>query len=82
MYYNKIRLKKGVITIEKINKKLRAERLKRNLTYEDMADLLGYKSRSTYMYIERGFTEPRLEVMNKIATIFNKPVSYFFNLKV
>ena len=47
-----------------------------------MADLLGYKSRSTYMYIERGFTEPRLEVMNKIAIIFNKPVSYFFNIKV
>ena len=71
-----------MIKIENINKKLRAERLKRNLTYEDMADLLGYKSRSTYMYIERGFTEPRLEVMNKIATIFNKPVSYFFNIKV
>lgn len=71
-----------MIAIEKINKKLRTERLERNLSYKDMADLLGYKSRSTYMYIERGFTEPRLEVMNKIATIFNKPVSYFFNIKV
>lgn len=56
--------------------------MKNNLTYEDMAKLLGYSSKSTYMYIEKGITAPRLDVMNAIADIFHKPVQYFFDLKV
>lgn len=77
-----IRRLKGVSVIEKVNVKLREERLKNNYTYEDMAKLLGYKSKSTYMYIERGITTPRLDTMNAISGIFHKPVQYFFDLKV
>lgn len=73
---------KGVVVIEKVNTKLREERLKRNYTYEDMAKLLGYSSKSTYMYIERGITIPKLDTMNALADIFKKPVQYFFDLKV
>ncbi|WP_416335051.1 helix-turn-helix transcriptional regulator [Anaerococcus sp. DFU013_CI05] len=64
------------------NNRLKEERLKHNYTYEDMATLLGYSSKSTYMYIEKGVTKPRLEIMNSIADIFHKPVQYFFDLKV
>ena len=73
---------KGVVVIEKVNKKLREERLNKDYTYEDMSKLLGYKSKSTYMYIERGITMPKLDTMNAIADIFHKPVQYFFDLKV
>ncbi|WP_058990635.1 helix-turn-helix transcriptional regulator [Anaerococcus rubeinfantis] len=71
-----------MVVIEKVNKKLREERLNKNYTYEDMSKLLGYKSKSTYMYIERGITMPKLDTMNAIADIFHKPVQYFFDLKV
>ena len=47
-----------------------------------MAKLLGYNSKSTYMYIERGITIPKLDTMNALADIFKKPVQYFFDLKV
>lgn len=65
-----------------INNRLREERLKYNYTYEDMANMLGYSSKSTYMYIEKGVTSPKIDVMNSIADIFHKPVQYFFDLKV
>lgn len=71
-----------MVIIENVNKKLREERLNKDYTYEDMSRLLGYKSKSTYMYIERGITMPKLDTMNAIADIFHKPVQYFFDLKV
>lgn len=69
------------------NKLIYSERLKEarialNLSYEDMARKLGYNSKSTYMYIENGTTEPKLSIMLKISSILNKPVEYFFNLEV
>ncbi|HHY70469.1 MAG TPA: helix-turn-helix transcriptional regulator [Thermoanaerobacterales bacterium] len=57
------------------------ERRERNLTQQDMADLMGYKSKATYCNIENGATNPSLETMNKIATILGKPVKYFFAIK-
>lgn len=62
--------------------RLKEARLQLNLSYEDMARKLGYSSKSTYMYIENGTTEPKLSVMLKISSILNRPVEYFFNLKV
>lgn len=63
-------------------KQLKSEREKNGYTYEDMARLMGYKSKSTYMYIENGQTVPTLPVMIKISEILNKPIEYFFNTKV
>lgn len=60
---------------------LKAERKRRNLTYKQMAGKLGYKSQSTYMYIEKGRTVPSLPVMLKISRILNKPVDYFFSFE-
>lgn len=61
---------------------LKKERLEKGFTYEDMANFLGYKSKTTYMYIERGVTSPNIKVMNNISKILGKPVQYFFNLNV
>ncbi|MDY6065301.1 MAG: helix-turn-helix transcriptional regulator [Finegoldia sp.] len=72
--------------MEKINntktEKLKEERIKNGLTYSDMAEKLGYKSKTSYMNIEKGFVNPSIDTMNKISEILKKPVQYFFNLKV
>lgn len=62
--------------------KIKEERRNKSLSYEDMAKKLGYKSKSTYMYIENGSTMPKLDVMIEISRILGKPIAYFFNLKV
>ena len=61
---------------------LKAERELHGYTYEDMAEKMGYKSKSTYMYIENGQTTLTLPVMIKICQIFKKPLGYFFNIEV
>lgn len=61
---------------------LKKERLERGLTYEDMAKKLGYRSKSSYMNIERGLVTPNIITMNKVAEILDKPVQYFFKIKV
>lgn len=80
--YNIYKIRDEVIDIKDVNIKLRRERQVRGWTYKDMANFLGYKSPSTYMYIEQGKTKPNLNTMNKLATLFNKPANYFFNIKV
>lgn len=62
--------------------RLRAERKRQGLSYEKMAEKLGYKSKCTYMYIENGKTKPKLEIMLKISEILGKPVDYFYNLEL
>lgn len=62
--------------------RLKKEREKKGYSYADMSTFLGYKSPSTYMYIEKGRTAPKLDVMIAISNILNKPLEYFFNLGV
>ena len=64
------------------SEKLKEEREKEGYSYADMSKMLGYKSPSTYMYIENGKTTPKLDKMIQISKIFNKPLDYFFNLTV
>lgn len=61
---------------------IKKERLKKGRSYADMANFLGYKSRTTYMYLEKGMTNPSIDVMNNISKLLGKPVQYFFNLNV
>jgi len=61
---------------------LKTEREKQGFTYEEMAARMGYRSKSTYMYIENGSTVPTLPVMLKIAHILDKPIEYFFKMDV
>lgn len=69
------------------NNGIYTERLKRirkekNISLRKMAELLGYNSPSSYMYIERGEVQPTIETMNKISSILGHPVNYFFKLNV
>lgn len=62
--------------------RLKQSREQKGLTYEDMAGKLGYRSKSTYMYIETGRTVPTLPIMRKISKFLENEVGYFFNIDV
>lgn len=47
-----------------------------------MADLLGYKSITTYWNIENGKSQPNANTMNEISEILGQPVQNFFDLKI
>ncbi len=53
-----------------------------HISFRKMAKMLGYKSPSSYMYIERGDVQPTIETINKISEILGQPVEYFFKLNV
>lgn len=61
--------------------KLRIERLKKNLTLKNMANLLGFKSAATYYNIEKGKTNPKVSILVNISNILEKPVEYFLQTK-
>jgi transcriptional regulator with XRE-family HTH domain len=62
--------------------RLRRERFAKKITMREMAELLGYKSPTSYMNIENGKVCPKLDKMIEIADLLGKPVEYFFNIKV
>lgn len=62
--------------------RLKAERKINNISFRSMASMLGYNSPSSYMYIEKGESQPTIEIMNKISIILKRPVDYFFKLNV
>jgi transcriptional regulator with XRE-family HTH domain len=61
---------------------LRQERYAKRISMFEMAKLLGKKSASSYSNLEDGSIEPRISDINKIADIFGKSATIFFNLKV
>ena len=73
-----INMKNTLVYTERIKK----EREQKKYSYQDMADKLNYKSKTTYMYIENGSTQPTLQMMRGISKILGKPIAYFFNLEV
>lgn len=62
--------------------RLKKARQERNITFRKMAQLLGYNSPSSYLYIERGDVQPTIRMMNEISNILGQPVDYFFKLNV
>lgn len=46
---------------------LKAERIKRGITQEKLAKLLGFKDKSSYCLIERGKTSVSVDTANQIA---------------
>lgn len=61
---------------------LRIERLRKQLTYKNMAEKLGFRSQVSYSNIEKGKVIPKIEQMIQISQILGKPTEYFFNIKV
>jgi transcriptional regulator with XRE-family HTH domain len=57
-----------------VNKEILLElRLKNNLTQKEVAKQLGV-SRTTYQAYELGSREPKIEIIEKLATFFNVPI--------
>lgn len=59
----------------KIGNKLRSLRLEKNLSTQQVAEMLNI-SESTYRNYEMNKTSPRIDLMEKIAKIYNKSFIY------
>ena len=57
------------------NKRLRALRMKRKLTQQNMADMLGL-SLNAYQKYEQAERAPSLKCLTQMANILNAPVDY------
>ncbi len=62
-----------------MREKLRAARKARGLTQQQMAQLLGYKSKSHYCMVEGGQRGVSVETALRIAEILGVPVSELFD---
>ena len=62
----------------KIYAKLRKLRIKHGFTQDDMANKLGYNSKSTYNMKEKGTRKITVEEALKISKIFNKTIEEIF----
>ena len=58
--------------------KLREKREEKGLTTKDMANLLNYKSSSTYAQKERGNLPINIDEAKKICIILNTPLDEIF----
>ena len=58
-------------------KKIKAARIDANMTIVNMAKSLNL-ARQTYTYLENGQVDPRFLLLQKIATLTKKPLSYFY----
>ncbi|MCU6603792.1 helix-turn-helix transcriptional regulator [Peribacillus frigoritolerans] len=61
------------------NERLREIRKNRKMRQEDLAKLLGV-GKSTIAGYEKGFRQPKLEVVNKLAKIFNTSTDYLLGI--
>ena len=62
----------------KVAEKIRMERLRLNLSQQNMADELGITI-AAYSNLERGVTEISISRLNIIATILQQPIVYFLS---
>lgn len=62
-----------------MNEVLKNARLEKGYTQEEMAALLGYKSKSGYCMIERGVNQPPLRIALRISEILGPPVGNLFS---
>lgn len=59
-----------------VGKKLKAIRLKRDMTIQDLAEKSKVSS-NMISRIERGLTIPSVEILMKLAAVFQKSINYF-----
>ena len=62
---------------KKLGQKIRSARKQAKLTQRELAHKIGHKGEDAGAYIsriEKGFTQPRLDVLTKLAKVFGLPV--------
>ena len=64
------------------NDNLRFLRYANNMSQDELADRLGYKSFTTVQKWEDGTAFPRVKTLNRIADIFNVNVNHLLNLNI
>ena len=64
---------------EEVLKKIKKWRKINNLTQNDMAKILGYKTSKGYHDVECGKTKLKIEHLQKISTKFHIPIENFFD---
>ncbi|MBT2680018.1 helix-turn-helix transcriptional regulator [Bacillus sp. ISL-35] len=72
------------MTIKKVNlEKIKRLRKAKGLSFNQMAEKLGYESQNGYYYLETGRNKFSAEALAMVATIFNVPIEdLFFEDKV
>jgi putative transcriptional regulator len=65
--------------VKAVNEALKTARLEKGYTQEQMAEFLGYKSKSGYCMIERGTNQPPLRIALKISELLGKPINVLFH---
>ncbi|WP_449240557.1 helix-turn-helix transcriptional regulator [Desulfoscipio gibsoniae] len=68
-------LKKGLVFIRH---NLKQARINKGYTQQQMAKMLGYKSKSQYCMIENGQRGVSVEKAKKISEILELPIEYLF----
>ena len=61
-----------------LDDKLRHARQESDITQQRIAELAGLEPNSIWRY-ENGQREPSASILNKLASLYNKPVEWFFN---
>lgn len=66
--------------VEKVRKKIRTIRLKKEYTQDYVGDRLGINQRS-YHRLENGKTELKLKILFKLAIILEVEINYFLDIE-
>lgn len=61
-----------------MNEALKAARVAKGVTQQDMAEHLGYRSKSGYCMVERGTNQPSLRVAMLISELLERPLEVLF----
>ena len=60
-----------------LQEKLREARLKKGLTLQEVADILGYKTRASIHHWETGYRLPKLASLKKLAKLYEVDILHF-----
>jgi len=61
---------------EKVGTRIKRLRVSKNLTLNELAQKIGYTSRSTIHFIENNRTTPKIEILEKIASALDTSVDF------
>lgn len=60
-----------------LGQKLKNARLKKRLTLQEVANILGYKTRASIHHWESGFRIPKLASLKKLAKLYEVDILHF-----
>jgi transcriptional regulator with XRE-family HTH domain len=61
---------------------IRAEMARKRITYQEMAEIMGYKSKTSFNQFIKGIYKPGIADIACLSKVLEKPIDHFFNLDV